>query len=110
METRIVFYDNNLEKAYQGLKGRGSEDKKLLIALDKAFEAIKEDYEVGEHISMRRLPKKYAKDDIKSLWKYPLPRGWRLIYGVAHQGIIVLAVVLDWCDHKDYKDYEKKYC
>jgi len=34
----------------------------------------------GIQISKRLIPEAYAKKGIKNLWKYDLPRGWRLMY------------------------------
>ena len=49
-------------------------------------------------------PKDYVKKyNIDNLWKYDLPNAWRLIYTIKADQITVLAVVLEWFDHKDYE-------
>jgi hypothetical protein len=44
--------------------------------------------------------KKYG---IPNLWKFNLPNGWRLLYSIANDEIIVVSIILDWLDHKDYE-------
>jgi hypothetical protein len=43
---------------------------------------------------------------IDNLWKYDLPKGWRLLYSLCRQGVTIIALVLEWCDHYGY---QKKY-
>lgn len=51
------------------------------------------------------IPKKYIrKYEIDNLWKYDLPRAWRLLYSVAGEGEVkVIAIILEWMDHKKYE-------
>ena len=34
---------------------------------------------------------------------YDLPNGWRLIYTIETNEILVLAIILEWFDHKNYE-------
>ena len=43
------------------------------------------------------------KYEIDNLWKYDLPNGWRLIYAVQKNEIIVISIVIEWLNHKDYE-------
>ena len=46
----------------------------------------------------------FDKYGIENLWIYNLRSGWRLVYSVSSPDKIeILAVVLDWMDHKDYE-------
>ena len=39
-----------------------------------------------------------------SIWKYDLPRGWRLLYTVApNNEVELISAILEWFDHKDYE-------
>ena len=41
---------------------------------------------------------------INNLWKYDLPRGWRLLYTVtADNEVELISAILEWFDHKDYE-------
>jgi len=51
----------------------------------------------------RLIPPEYTKKDIKNLWKYDLPRGWRLMYSIVNEELIVVSIVLEWFNHKEYE-------
>ena len=38
-----------------------------------------------------------------NLWKYDLPKGWRLLYSVRGNEIIVISIILEWLSHKEYE-------
>ena len=38
-----------------------------------------------------------------NLWIYNLRKDWRLLYSIGRDEIEVLAVILDWMNHKDYE-------
>ena len=53
---------------------------------------------------MRLIPKIYIKKyEITNLWKYDLPRGWRIIYSIANEDIEIISLILEWIDHKEYE-------
>jgi len=55
-------------------------------------------------IKKKIIPKTYLeKYHIDNLWKYDLPKGWRLIYSVANGQIHILSIILEWMSHKDYE-------
>lgn len=58
----------------------------------------------GVRILKKLIPEIYIKKyGVTNLWKYNLPRGWRLIYSVASWEITVLSIILEWFNHKDYE-------
>ena len=58
----------------------------------------------GIKIPKRLWPKIYLqKYSITNLWKYGLPNGWRLIYTIKEDEIMILNVILEWFDHKEYE-------
>ena len=59
----------------------------------------------GIQIPKRLFPKEYVrKYGINNLWKYDLPRGWRLMYTVtAENEVDLISAILEWFDHKDYE-------
>ena len=40
---------------------------------------------------------------VTNLWKYDLPNAWRLIYTVDTDEVMIVAIILEWFDHKDYE-------
>jgi len=104
MKSEISFVEVRTEKALQDLKNSKTEDKKLHKWIFRAFEDLKENAFCGIQLPKRLIPKIYfSKYGIDNLWKYDLPKGWRLIYSVANGQIRVLSIILEWMDHKNYE-------
>ena len=98
---RVVFADDKLEKAFDSL----TEDDWLKKAIKRAILDLKENSACGRRIKKEQIPKEYIqKYGIDNLWWYPLPNGWRLLYSTIGQSEIeILAVIIDYCDHKNYE-------
>ena len=64
-------------------------------ALSKTSFSVNPDHPVSEEYS--------SKYKVKNLWKYDLPKGWRLIYSIANSEIVVVSLILEWFDHKEYE-------
>jgi len=101
MECKIKFISEDLKKAFEELKERYP---KLHKELERAFLSICNDAFFGRRVKKELIPKKLIKDyDINNLYIYNLSEGWRLIYSLVNENLEVIAVVLDWMDHKDYE-------
>ena len=61
---------------------------------------VEEDAFCGIQIPKRLIPKEYA---VKNLWKYDLPKGWRLLYSIVNEEIVVISIIIEWFDHKSYE-------
>jgi len=98
---KIKFVDKSLEKVFNELKDNDSVKK----ALVKAFKNIKENSYCGRNVKKKLIPKKFIeKYKINNLWIYNLPSAWRLLYSLTTSGEIeLIAVVLNWMNHKDYE-------
>jgi Txe/YoeB family toxin of Txe-Axe toxin-antitoxin module len=104
MKCRVVFADNKIKDAFEKLKDSKTESQKLYVQLNRAFDDISENAFCGIQIPKKLIPKKYLKKyNIDNLWKYNLPGSWRLLYSVARDEIIVIAIVLEWLPHKEYE-------
>ncbi len=104
MKSEISFAEVRIEKALRDLKNSKTEDKKLHKWILRAFEDLKENAFCGMQLPKRLIPKIYvSKYGIDNLWKYDLPKGWRLIYSVANGQICILSIILEWMDHKNYE-------
>lgn len=104
MKCRVVFADRKVKDSFEKLKDPKTEDQKLYTWLNRAFDDICENAFCGIQIPKKLIPKKYIKKyGIDNLWKYNLPGAWRLLYSVARDEIIVIAIVLEWLPHKEYE-------
>lgn len=77
----------------------------LFKQINKALDDIEENSFCSILIPRRLIPKKWK--EYQNLWKYDLPQGWRLFYTISPPDkdgeIIILAVVLEWMNHKNYE-------
>ena len=104
LPSKIKFVDESLKKAFEQLKEGKGEERRLYDWLLRAFNDIGQNAFCGIQIPKRLIPKEYLqKYDVHNVWKYNLPNAWRLIYSVEHQEIIVVSIVLEWMDHKEYE-------
>ncbi len=104
MQPKIVFADKQLKDAFDKLKNSKTEDKNLYKWLNRAFEDIIQNAFCGIQIPKKLIPKEYLKKyEIDNLWKYDLPKAWRLLYSVARDEIVVIAIILEWLPHKEYE-------
>lgn len=102
--VKVEFYDKGTEKAYYEVK---KNDPDLFRFIDRATDDIKKNPHVGEYIPLGSLPATFFKQypGIKGMpvFKYELPKAWRILYAVANNKIEILAILLKVCDHKDYE-------
>ena len=103
IKSRIFFADENIKKGFEELKNGKSEEKELFDNLEQAFKNLKENAFSGIQIPKRLIPKEYLKYKITNIWKYDLPKGWRLIYSVGRESIEILSIILEWMNHKNYE-------
>lgn len=103
LPSKIQFVDENLQKAFEELED-SKEETDLYKWLVRAFEDIEENAFCGIQIPKKLIPAEYFKQyKIHNLWKYDLPSGWRLLYSIEKDEIIVVAIILEWLTHKDYE-------
>lgn len=108
LPSKFRFIDENLKKAYYELEHGDEQERELFKLIDQAITNIEENAFCGIQIPKRLIPKEYVqKYSITNLWKYDLPRGWRLIYSIAREELIVVSLMLEWFD--DHKEYERKF-
>jgi len=101
MESRVIFADKELRESFEGLK---LNDERLYKEIEEALKIIKQNAFFGRNVKKRLIPKKLIqKYEIDNLWIYNLRKDWRLLYTITNNEIEVLAIVLDWMNHKDYE-------
>ena len=99
--SRVKFIDDELENAFNNLP----DNDPIKKALVKAIQNIMDDYQAGEYIPKDKVPETYLrKYGINNVRVYDLPFAWRLMYTITGSSEIgIIAVVLDWMNHKDYE-------
>lgn len=56
------------------------------------------------HVPKRLIPRAYIqKYGINNLWKDDMPKGWRLMYFIVNEELVVVSIVLEWFNHKEYE-------
>ena len=98
--SRVIFAEEKLEKEFLSL----NEENWLKKALIRAIADFKENAFCGERIKKELIPKVYIqKYGIDNLLWYPLPNGWRLVYSVFSDNNQLIAMIVEWFDHKNYE-------
>ncbi len=99
--SRVVFISQELEDDFRSL----GENDPLKKAMIHAIRNLKENAFSEIQIPKRLFPREYVlKYGINNLWKYDLPRGWRLMYTVTPDNEVdIISAILEWFDHKDYE-------
>lgn len=104
MKSIVYFGDEKIKKAFDSLEHSKVEDQILHKWVKRAIDALAENCFCGTQIPKRLIPRVYLeKYKIDNLWKYDLPKGWRLIYSVTNSEVCILSIILEWMDHKDYE-------
>jgi len=102
MESIIRFLDKELKESFESLK---EEDERLYKEIARALENIRNDAFYGRNVKKELIPKEFRqKYGVDNLWIYNLRKDWRLLYSLANKEIEVIAIVLDWMNHKDYEN------
>ena len=107
MKSKIIFADNKVKKTFEKLSK--SNKKELYNSITKSFNALKNNVFRGIQIPKKQIPKEYLrKYKIDNLWKVNLSHSWRLIYSVSSQDVVIIYIILEWMNHKEY-DRKFKY-
>lgn len=100
----VAFANPKLEKDFEKLKQGKFEDKQLYKFIDRAISDLKKNPMCGVKIPRKLWPRGYIKKyQIKNLWKYDLPDGWRLIYSIFENELMILNLILEWFPHNEYE-------
>jgi Txe/YoeB family toxin of Txe-Axe toxin-antitoxin module len=101
MECRVIFAEAELKETFEKLK---IDDERLFNEIKEALNAIKQNAFFGRNVKKELIPKELKqKYNIDNLWIYNLRKDWRLLYAITNNQIEVLAIVLDWMNHKEYE-------
>lgn len=103
LPSEIRFADDNVKAAFYKLETGDEQERELFRLINQALNNIEENAFCGIQVPKRLMPQEYAAKGIKNLWKYDLPRGWRLVYSIVNEELVVVSIVLEWFDHKEYE-------
>ncbi len=103
VKTNVRFADAKLRDEFIKLGEGREQEKKLKEWLEGAFAKIEKDAFCGVQIPKRLIPKEYKKYNVDNLWKINLPEAWRLIYTIKRDEVVILGIILEWVDHKEYE-------
>lgn len=104
LPSDIRFADKNIQGALYKLEKGDDSGRELYKFINQALDNIETNAFCGIQIPKKLIPKEYAsKYGVKNLWKYDLPKGWRLIYSIVNDEIVVVSLILEWFDHKEYE-------
>lgn len=97
----VVFVDAKLEGVFNSL----DDSDPIKKAIKRAIRDIQENCQCGRQVKKNLIPSQLIrKYKISNLWIYNLPSSWRLLYSVTNlERIELVAVVLDWMNHKEYE-------
>lgn len=97
----VKFIEQHLENYFLSLP----DNNPIKKGIQKTISKLKENVFCGEQIEKRLIPKEYIqKYSIDNLWWYPLPDAWRLVYSIATNKSEILAVIIEYFDHKNYEN------
>ena len=99
--SKVVFISDELEDSFNSLP----EDDFVKKSIIRAIRDLRQNAFAGIQVPKRLIPKEYIrKYGINNLWKYDLPRGWRLLYTITSENEVeLISAILEWFDHKDYE-------
>ena len=104
LSSKIKFADTDVKKTFEELENSFNEERQLYKFLVQAFQNLEENAFAGTQIPKKQIPKEYIKKyGIDNCWKYNLPNAWRLLYSIARNEVVVLSIVLEWLNHKNYE-------
>ena len=99
--SKAVFADDKIEKEFENLP----EEDEIKKFVKRAIKDIELNAFCGVQIPKKLIPKEYIqKYEIRNLWKYDLPGGWRLLYSIITPSKVeILSIILEWLNHNDYE-------
>ena len=104
LPSEIRFADESFKQSLDGLAAGTSEEQQLCREINHSFDSIAKNAFSGIQIAKRLIPKEYVVlYDVKNLWKYNLSRGWRVLYSIKKEELLIISVVLEWLNHKNYE-------
>lgn len=104
LPSTLRFVHPNLKETFYRLETGDNSERELFMVINRAMDDLEANAFCGIQIPKRLIPKEYFKKyDVDNLWKYNLPRGWRLIYSITRADTLVVTLILEWLNHTEYE-------
>ena len=104
----IRFVNVSVQQAFESLKKGDMQEKEMYRLITQAMDNLEKNAFCGIQIPKQQIPSEYRKNyAVDNLWKYDLPRGWRLIYSIRGEQAFVVSIVLEW--FFSHKEYERRF-
>ena len=101
----VAFISKKIKDEFESLKEGKFEDKQLYKFINRAIDDLEKEPTVGIKVPKKFWPKVYVqKYKITNLWKYDLPKAWRLLYTIETDEVRIISIILEWFDHKEYEE------
>ena len=100
-EIKVLFGDVKVKEAFDALEKGKSADPMIYKAINRAIDNLKLNPKCGEQMAKRLIPKYYV--GIDNLWWYDITKDWRLFYTLKGNEMVILAIILEWMNHKNYE-------
>ena len=98
------FADEKLKNAFHSLETGDDAERRLFEEVKQAVENIENNAFCGIQIQKYLIPKEYKqKYNIQNIWKYNLSNGWRLLYSLTKEDVVLISIILNWSSHKEYE-------
>ena len=99
--SKVVFISDDLENSFNSLPDNDFIKKSII----RAIKDLNQNAFSGIQVPKRLIPKEYIKKyGINNLWKYDLPKAWRLLYTITSENEVeLISAILEWFDHKNYE-------
>jgi len=97
----VVFISDKLEESFNSML----DSDPIKKSIKRAIRELQINAFAGIQVPKRLFPNEYIqKYDIKNLWKYDLPKGWRLLYTITVKNEVqLISAILEWFNHKAYQ-------
>lgn len=103
-QIKVAFISRETEEAFEKLKQGKYEEKQLYEYIERARDDLRKNPQAGIRVPNHLVPKFYIKKyGADSIWKYNLPNAWRLVYTIRGNEVMIVSIILEWLDHKEYE-------
>lgn len=100
----VRFANTDLKTAFNKLKNGKGDEQELYKHILRAINKLEQDPFIGERVQKHLISEFYIqKYDINNLRKFNLTSSWRMIYTIVGEKLLIISVILEWLNHKEYE-------
>ncbi|MEK6928077.1 MAG: hypothetical protein AABX11_06620 [Nanoarchaeota archaeon] len=107
-ESIVKFFNRDIQDSFYKLEQGDEQEREMFKLINQAMNNIEKNAFCGIQIPKKQIPNEYIKKyGAHNLWKYDLPRAWRLIYTLTGEGVAIVSIILEW--FFSHKEYERRF-